>query len=89
MTSVKRILARFGFVYRVASVCYQTIRRMAGRLFCLFPIRKDKIVFDNFCGKGYGGFPARIAEELRENGIQADCVWLTAEQNAPPFRLGV
>ena len=83
MTGVKRILARFGFVYRAASACYQALRRIAGGLFCLFPIQKDKIVFDNFCGKGYGEHPARILEALRENGVAADCVWLTVDRDAP------
>ena len=83
MTAIKRILARFGFVYRAASGCYQALRRIAGAFFCLFPIQKNKIVFDNFCGKGYGGFPARLADELRECGVAADCVWLTADRDAP------
>ena len=32
MTGIKRILARFGFVYRAASFCYQALRRAAGWL---------------------------------------------------------
>ena len=83
MTGIKRILARFGFAYRAASACYQALRCAAGAFFCLLPIQKDKIVFDNFCGKGYGGHPARIADALRENGVAADLVWLTADRNEP------
>ena len=83
MTGIKRILARFGFVYRAASFCYQALRRAAGLLFCLCPLQRNKIVIDNFCGKGFGGHPARIAETLLENGLPVDIVWLTADRDAP------
>ncbi|MBQ6118178.1 MAG: CDP-glycerol glycerophosphotransferase family protein, partial [Clostridia bacterium] len=83
MTGIKRILARFGFVYRAASFCYQALRRVAGWLFCLCPLQRNKIVIDNFCGKGFGGHPARIAETLLENGLPVDMVWLTADRDAP------
>ena len=33
-------------------------------LFRILPIAKNKIVFDNFCGKGYGGNPKYIAEAI-------------------------
>lgn len=76
MNRIKRLLINTGWLYRFASGCYQLIRRVAGWLFCLFPIDPQKVVLDNFSGKGWGGFPARIAEAMREEGLGRDFVWL-------------
>ena len=41
------------------------------------PIQKDKIVFNNFHGNGYGCNPKYIAEALLSSGQKRDIVWLT------------
>lgn len=48
----------------------------------LFPIQRNKIVFANFIGKGMGGSPKYIAEELLREGLDYDLVWLTEDRNA-------
>lgn len=41
------------------------------------PISRKKIVFCNFCGRGMGGSPKYIAEELLRERLPYDLVWLT------------
>lgn len=45
-------------------------------LFRVFKIRCNKIVFDNFEGRGYGDNPKYIAEEIIRQKLQYDMVWL-------------
>lgn len=47
----------------------------------LFPIAKRKIIFANFYGKGMGGSPKYIAEEILRQGLDYDLVWLTENTN--------
>ena len=53
-------------------------------LLWVFPIDKNKIVFSNFNGKGYGDNPKYIAEELLKRGW-GNLYWLSKEndQNYP------
>ncbi len=45
------------------------------------PIQPDKIVFDNYMGKGYGGNPKYIAEKILEQYPgRYDLVWLVSEE---------
>lgn len=48
----------------------------------LFPIRRNKVVFANFIGKGMGGSPKYIAEEILREGLGYDLVWLTEDKKA-------
>lgn len=53
----------------------------------LFPIKENKVLMDNFHGKGYGGNPKYIAEEmLQRKGF--DIVWLT-NNSAEVFPQGI
>ena len=46
-------------------------------IFRILPIAKNKIVFDNFCGKGYGGNPKYIAEAILDSKVKdIDLIWL-------------
>ena len=45
-------------------------------IFQLFPIRKNKVVFDNFHGRGYGDDPKYICEALHRKDESLDLVWL-------------
>ena len=44
------------------------------------PIQNEKIVFNNFLGKGYGDDPKYICEALRKIRSDLDLVWLTDPQ---------
>ncbi|MDD3221593.1 MAG: glycerophosphotransferase [Clostridia bacterium] len=46
-------------------------------IFRVLPIQKNKIIFDNFGGRGYGCDPKYIAEELLRRKEKLDMVWLT------------
>ena len=49
------------------------------QFFCLLPVKNNKIVFDNFGGRGYGCDPKYIAEELLMSKRDLDLVWLTQD----------
>ena len=52
--------------------------------FMLCPIKKRKIVFANFNGKGYGCSPKAICNALLEKDDGLDLVWLTKDRNSLP-----
>ncbi len=45
-------------------------------IFRIFPIRRKKIVFDNFSGRGYGDDPKYICEALHRKDETLELVWL-------------
>lgn len=51
----------------------------------IFPINKNKIVCDNFLGKGYGGNPKYIIDELLNTHKKYDIVWVVNDmkENMP------
>lgn len=53
-----------------------------------FPVRQGKIVFANFLGRGMGGSPKYIAEEILREGLPYDLVWL-AENPDIKFPKGI
>ena len=59
---------------------------LEGLLF-LFPVKRNKVLFINFNGKGFGCNPKYIALELLRDGGY-DLVWLTWEKNAV-FPVGI
>lgn len=48
------------------------------------PIKNNKIVFVNFCGKGYGDNPKAIAEEIIRQKLDWDLVWLVNKVEEMP-----
>ena len=50
-------------------------------LCCLFPIKRNRIVFDNFGGRGFGDNPAYIVEELLKSQQNLDLVWLSKKKD--------
>lgn len=52
------------------------IRGRISAIFRLCPIRRNKIVFDNFHGRGYGDDPKYICEALHKKDERLDLVWL-------------
>ncbi len=57
----------------IAAVLLRGILKL---LFRLFPIKKNKIIFNNFNGRGYGCNPKYIAEELLSRNLPLDKVWI-------------
>ena len=55
--------------------------------FMLCPIKKNKIVFANFNGKGYGCSPKAICNSLLNKDEDLDLVWLTKNRNFLPDRV--
>ncbi len=56
-------------------------------LVLMFPIQKKRIVLDNFGGKGLGGNPRYIAEELLRRRADVELIWLLdnlSEESFPP-----
>ena len=56
----------YGIVDALYTRCY----------FRLCPVKKNKVVFDNFSGKKYADTPKYIAEEIHRQGLNWDMVWL-------------
>lgn len=50
-----------------------------GFCFSFFPIQRNKIVFQNFGGKGYGDNPKYIAEEMLKQNKRYRLVWLVTD----------
>ena len=53
-------------------------------IFAHFPIQDNKIVFDNYMGRGFGCNPKHVAQELLARGTadQYDLVWLLSRQSS-------
>ena len=64
------------------------IKAIAYRLFCLYPINKNKIIFNNFLGNGYGDNPKYIARELLKKG-KYDLVWACRENQNKTLPNGI
>lgn len=47
----------------------------------LFPVKRNKIVFQSYFGRGYGDNPKYIAEELRRRNADLDLVWVVADES--------
>lgn len=52
-------------------------------IFTRMDISRNKIVFVNFDGKGYGCNPKYIAEEILRRNLPFDLVWLVNDENEP------
>lgn len=62
---------------------YGAVCEIGLQFFFFLPVKKNKIVFDNFGGRGYGCDPKYIAEELLARRLNLDLVWLTQDINTP------
>ena len=54
----------------------ERIKPILRRIVYLFPVQKNKLVFLNYDGKGYGDNPKYIAEELLRRNLACKLVWL-------------
>ncbi len=62
------------FYYRIKQKCFEYRCRYT-------PIKKAKIVFSNFNGKGFGDNPKYIADEIIRQRLPYDLVWLVSDLN--------
>lgn len=68
-----RIFYNVGFsIYEVANIIFSVFYR----IFWIFKIKNNKIVFSNISGRGYGESPKYIAEEMLRQEKKYDLVWL-------------
>ena len=58
------------------NLCLFIWYRVAGAAFRLLPVKRNRVLFENFYGRGYGDNPRYIAEELRQMGGLLELVWL-------------
>ncbi len=56
-------------------------KQLIPSIFFFLPVQRDKIVFINFNGKGYGCNPKYIAAEILRQGLPWDLVWLVNDSN--------
>ena len=67
MKKLKKIIVKYNLMNIPALLFY---------FFRIFKIKKEKIIFINFNGKGYGDSPKYICEELLKSNIKLDLVWV-------------
>lgn len=63
------------------------IKKRLGTLFRVFPICQNKIIFDNFRGRGYGDDPKYICEQLRTKE-NLDLVWMSNDPKQDKEMIG-
>ena len=61
------------------------LQRPFAVLVYLLPIKENRIVFDNFGGKGYGDSTKYIAEELIKSGRNYELIWLVDNLSSYEF----
>ena len=82
------IITKNDAYYVVKDIAKSFIKKFIVILFDtrLFKVKKNKIVFDNFNGRGYGCNPKYIAEEIIKEKLDYDLVWIVNDINCemPP-----
>lgn len=63
-------------VSEIQKVWYKHKQNPDRFLYRFLPVRKNKIVFDNIIGRGYGDNPKAILEEIRSQNLKCKFVWL-------------
>lgn len=58
------------------SFCKDIVHVFLTYVFNLFPVKYNKVVFNNFYGRGFGDNPKYIAKELLRSKVRYDLVWL-------------
>lgn len=60
---------------------YRTYKTGMSRIISYLPVRRNKVIFDNFGGRGYGDDPKYIAEELRKKHPELKLIWVTSDMS--------
>ncbi len=58
-------------------------------IFYLAPIKKNRIIVDNFAGKSYGDNPKYIVNELLARNLDVEIIWILARNNQNNLPQGV
>ncbi len=67
---------------RIKALLFSVPMRILYPLFARRPIQADKIVFDNYLGRGYGCNPKYVVQKLIELGADGyDLVWLVSREH--------
>ncbi|MBQ4104709.1 MAG: CDP-glycerol glycerophosphotransferase family protein [Clostridia bacterium] len=71
------------FVYKILDFLFEIRNNIFKSIFIFCPVKENKVLFNNFNGRGYGDNPKYILEELKNEDF--DFVWLTSnlEENMP------
>lgn len=71
------------FVYKILDFLFEIRNNIFKCIFFFCPFKENKVLFNNFNGRGYGDNPKYILEELKNEDF--DFVWLTSnlEENMP------
>lgn len=71
------------FVYKILDFLFEIRNNIFKCIFIFCPVKENKVLFNNFNGRGYGDNPKYILEELKNEDF--DFVWLTSnlEENMP------
>ena len=65
--SIKKMCRKFYWIF---------LEKPLATIFYYFPIKKNRFVFDNFGGKGYGDNPKYIAEAIYQLDNNIEMIWL-------------
>lgn len=68
---------------RLKYIMRQCVDEILTAVFWLVPVKKNKIVFDNFIGMGYGDNPKYVAEEIIKKKYPVQMVWLVNNIEEP------
>lgn len=60
-----------------------------GLFLSLLPIKKNRIIFDNFSGKGYADNPKYIAEQFIKDDLKWELIWLVDGKNNKKFPIEI
>lgn len=91
---MKQTIKKIAYSNCIFKFIYEFMRKVKNKLLAIFsqlykkicdslPIKKNKIIFDNFGGQGYGGNPKYIAEEIIRQKLDWDLVWMVSDLNEP------
>jgi CDP-glycerol glycerophosphotransferase len=63
------------------------LQKIRAQIYRFAPVQRDKIVFDNIMGRGFGENPKYIAEEIARRGLKVRMIWLLSDMSAelPPY----
>lgn len=80
MKTISKSQQNFYYIMSLKFITSLKISAFSFFLKCL-PVKKNKIIFNNFNGKGYGDNPKYIAEELLKRRNNLDLVWMVNDLN--------
>lgn len=68
-------------IKKIYKKMYYICKSILKKVFLVLPIKRNKIIFDNFAGNGYADNPKYIADEFLRRNLNYDLVWLLNDMN--------